>query len=74
MAQEAQQGLFEKFHVERIDGQPEKEGAKYFTLDYHNDPHARVALQAYADSARRDNPALAADLDDELIEYIADPL
>ncbi|MFG3710800.1 hypothetical protein [Micromonospora sp. NPDC047730] len=58
--------LYNKFDVRRTDGrdQPggDKEGARYFVLDYVNDPRARVALAAYADVVADDEPGLAADL------------
>ena len=42
-------GLFEKFHVERIDGKQEKhENCFYFVLDTIHDPFALPALAAYA--------------------------
>ena len=53
-------GLYRKFAVHRIDGEDlpgrSKDKAKYFVLDVVNDPHARVALQAYIDSLAIDFP------------------
>jgi len=50
-------GLYDKFSVRRLDGKDQeggpKEGAKYFVLDYVNDPLAAFALLAYAHAARR---------------------
>lgn len=58
--------LYSKFEVRRTDRRDEpggdKEGARYFVLDYVNDPMARVALAAYADAVAQDEPGLAADL------------
>lgn len=58
--------LYPKFEVRRTDGRDEaggdKEGARYFVLDYVNDPKARVALAAYADAVADTEPGLAADL------------
>lgn len=52
-------GLYGKYHVERADG---KQKGPYFVLAYASDPHARVALAAYADSCEAEFPLLAADL------------
>lgn len=38
----------------------------FFLLKYTTDPHARVALAAYADSCEADYPVLAADLRKQL--------
>lgn len=66
------EGLFKKFDVKRIDGQPEREGATYFTLDVRNDPHAFMALVAYRDSVYEVGglPKLAQALD-ELIGEVS---
>jgi hypothetical protein len=60
-------GLYNKFRVERVDGQSEPgrkhDGCDYFVLDLTHDPHAAPALKAYADSCRAQYPLLAADLD-----------
>jgi hypothetical protein len=53
--------LYDKYHVERIDGQ-EKPGAAYFVLDYVNDPYARQALVMYAAAINTHKPRLADDL------------
>lgn len=59
-------GYYEKFEVRRKDGrdQPggDREGARYFTLDFIHDPHARIALAAYAESIRPTNRLLAMQL------------
>lgn len=52
-------GLYGKYHVVRADG---KQKGPYFVLAYASDPHARVALAAYADSCVEEYPLLAADL------------
>ncbi|GAA3750131.1 hypothetical protein [Micromonospora maritima] len=58
--------LYPKFEVRRTDGRDgpggDKAGARYFVLDYVNDPKARVALAAYADAVADEEPGLAADL------------
>lgn len=58
--------IYGKFRVARVDGrdQPggDKADARYFVLDYANDPHAAAALAAYADACEQDQPGLAADL------------
>lgn len=59
-------GLYRKYKVERVDGSSKPEGkhedCQYFVLDMEHDPHARVALRAYADSCKKDFPGLAKDL------------
>jgi hypothetical protein len=61
-------GLHEKFRIQRVDGTPIPEGARYFVLRIDDDPHARAALRAYAESCAAENPALAADLLAALVE------
>ena len=57
-------GFSPRFTVTRTDGKPCRSGARYMVLDGSGaDPHATVALKAYADSLRFVNPELAADLD-----------
>lgn len=55
-------GYYDKFQIRRRDGKPNPANACYFVLDFANDPHARVALAAYADSIEGENPTLADDL------------
>ena len=59
-------GLYRKYQVERLDGSSEPGGkhaqCEYFVLDLEHDPHARAALDAYADSCARTHPRLADDL------------
>ena len=43
---------------------------KYFTLNFATDPHAQVAILAYAESVEKENPVLAADLRRELAEVL----
>jgi hypothetical protein len=61
-----QQGLFEKFRVQRLDGSDcgggKHYGCRYFVLDLNHDQHAPAALRAYADSCGTSHPQLAADL------------
>ena len=56
----------DKFAVTRGDGSSEPggkhDGCDYFTIDVTHDPHAAVALRAYADACEADHPRLAADL------------
>lgn len=56
-----QRGLYDKYriHVERTDGKPI---GPFFIHEYLTDPHARVALAAYAESCAAEHPQLAADL------------
>jgi len=56
-------GLYPRYHVERLNDAAGKHSACWvFVLDPHHDPHARVALKAYADSCAVDYPLLAGDL------------
>ena len=59
-------GLTDKYIVRRVDGSDAEGGRnfgrRYFVLSYDSDPHARVALAAYAASCETDYPELAADL------------
>lgn len=52
-----EQGLYRKFKVERVDGS--HESCDYFVLDVDHDPHAKVALRAYAESVKHTHPILA---------------
>lgn len=60
-------GVYFKFLIERTDGKSapgeKHDGCQYFVLDCDHDPHAKAALQAYADSCRAGYPLLARDLD-----------
>lgn len=56
--------FFTKFNVTRTDGKPMV--GPWFVLAYGRDPHARVALAAYADSVEFELPQLAAELRAEL--------
>jgi predicted HicB family RNase H-like nuclease len=62
-----------KYHVEKVmeDGIHVKEvddQSAYFVLRVDKDPHARVAMAAYAQSVRSDNEVFANDLDNWLGE------
>lgn len=61
-----QQGMFRKFEVRRVDGSDEPggkhHGCRYFVLDLDHDPHAAVAMAAYAQACRNTHPALSAEL------------
>lgn len=60
------QGLFRKYIVNRVDGTDAPGGKhwgdKLFVLNITTDPHARVALKAYAESCGDTYPQLAADI------------
>jgi hypothetical protein len=61
--QDQNRGLYSKFHVSRRnDPEHRHDNCRYFVLDINHDPHARAALQAYADSCREKYPKLADDL------------
>lgn len=57
------EGLKHKYNVTRTDG---KEIGFCFVLEVEKDPHARVALKAYAESCKEEYPELAADLNNLL--------
>lgn len=59
---EAQGGFEDRFRVTRTDGKPIRPEARYIVLDYATDVHAKVAIQAYANSIMEENSALAHDL------------
>jgi len=61
-------GFRQKYHLEKVSGRPIDPGAKYFVLRYDSegDPHARVALKAYAESVVVDNYQLSNDIIKEL--------
>ena len=56
-------GFEDRFRVTRTDGNPIRADRRYIVLDYAGgDPHALVALTAYANSIEGENPEMAADL------------
>jgi len=61
-----EQGLFRKFHVQRVDGQDcpggKHAGCRYFVIDVDHDPYARAVLLRYADACKYTHPLLANDL------------
>jgi hypothetical protein len=61
-------GLKMKYRIEKLSGNPLDPEARYFVLRYDADPHAQVALAAYAESVADENPVLADDLRRELLE------
>lgn len=62
----AEQGLYRKFEVRRVDGSDalggKHHGCEYFVLDMTHDHHAPAALRAYAQSCASTHPHLSADL------------
>lgn len=63
-----ERGLYRKYVVYRVwpSGRWTIVAEPCFVLKYTSDPHARVALAAYADSCEADYPLLAADLREAL--------
>lgn len=55
-------GLRQKYHITKASGEPVDDGAVYFVLRVNEDPHARKALRAYAESVAAENDVLASDL------------
>lgn len=62
MADNRERGLYNKFQVKRVDGDPKHDNCNYFVLDIDHDPFAVPALLRYADVCASTYPALAADL------------
>ena len=62
MAGYKQGGMTYKYIVKKRSGKRKDRNAKYFVLRYDADPHARVAMAAYADSVESVNHALANDM------------
>ena len=64
MSTDSDRGLYGKYRVERLNDTTGKHAnCRYFVLDPRHDPHAHVALLAYAESARGAYPELAGDLE-----------
>lgn len=65
-------GLYEKYYVARKDNRDlpggDKANAQYFVLDYANDPHAKTALKRYAQACALDNPKLALEIIQRLMQ------
>lgn len=63
---DTERGLYGKYKIERNDGSSgpggKHEKCEYFVLDLEHDKHARAALKAYAESCKKEYPALAHDL------------
>jgi hypothetical protein len=55
-------GLRRKYNITKTTGEPVDESAVYFVLRVDEDPHARKALRAYAESVEDENDVLASDL------------
>ena len=59
-------GIYEKYMVIRTDGRSELGekhfACRYFVLDLEHDPHAKQAVLAYAESCKKEYPALSSDL------------
>jgi len=72
-----QQPVHRDYTVTRADGQPDAEGAKYFTVDTNADSHGRVAVAAYIRSIAPLYPKTAEELEAKHLgggkKLIADP-
>jgi hypothetical protein len=55
-------GLRHKYNITKTSGEPIDNDAVYFVLRVDEDPHARKALRAYAESVALENDVLANDL------------
>ncbi len=56
-------GMETKYVISKRDGTPIDPTACYFVLRWDSDPHATVALAAYAASVRGDNPRFADEIE-----------
>ena len=67
-------GLYQKFHVARLDGSSgpggKHDGCDYFVLDLTHDPFALAAVIEYARACCAEYPKLAADLYIRAIEAL----
>lgn len=61
-----QQGMFSKFHVERVDGSSAKggkhHGCRYWVLDLDHDKHAPAGMRGYAEDCKETHPVLSAEI------------
>lgn len=65
MSDDKGRGLYRKYDLYRVSVDGERRYRvtdPFFVLRYMSDPHAAVALRAYADSCETEFPQLAADL------------
>jgi hypothetical protein len=66
MTDKQNKGLYNKYMVQRVDGndQPgcKHENCDYFVIDVVHDAYAKAALLAYADACEADYPHLANDI------------
>lgn len=62
------QGLYNKYIVTKADGFLTDPNAQYFVLRIDTDLCARLALGTYAEACEKENPQLAADLHQWLID------
>lgn len=71
VADKREAGIYNKFYVERTDGQSapgaKHDGCDYFVLDLTHDEFAPEALAAYAAECRTKYPQLSTDLYNKLI-------
>jgi hypothetical protein len=61
--------LYDKYIIEKANGEPIDPNADYFVLRLDTDLHARTAAMAYANSIENENPAFARDIRDRLWSY-----
>lgn len=69
MAGQEHGGMRQKYDVKKRNGKRKDRNARYFVLRYDTDPHARVAMAAYADSVESTNLTLAQDMRNSIREY-----
>lgn len=62
-------GWKNKYVIEKTDGTPLDSQAVYFVLRLDEDPHARVAALAYAESVASVNPQFSADIKTKLAKF-----
>ena len=62
-------GYEKKYIIQKADGSKVDEEADYFVLRLDTDPHALIALEAYANSVKSINEPLAKDLMAKIAYY-----
>jgi hypothetical protein len=65
-------GLYGKYEIKKANGKPLDSEAKYFVLRYDKDPHAKKALEAYANSISDENYKLAMEIRAEIFPELCE--
>ena len=68
----AMEGIYGKYKIEKTNGKPLDDNAKYFVLRYDKDPHAIKAMEAYANSISEENYTLAMEIRANIFPELSD--